>query len=122
MMGPWNITETTEYSEWFVTLSGKQQRSVFERLELLKMHGPGLTRPYADTLKGSRHTNLKELRISSEGTLRILFGLDPERNAVLLLGGDKSERSMWNDWYRVAIKRADDLFEQHINETRRRNK
>ena len=122
MMGPWNITETTEYSEWFVTLSGKQQRSVFERLELLKMHGPGLTRPYADTLKGSRHTNLKELRISSEGTLRILFGFDPERKAVLLLGGDKSERSMWNDWYRVAIKRADDLFEQHINEMRRRNK
>ena len=65
---------------------------------------------------------MKELRISSEGTLRILFGFDPERKAVLLLGGDKSERSMWNDWYRVAIKRADDLFEQHINETRRRNK
>jgi hypothetical protein len=73
-------------------------------------------------LKGSRHANLKELRISSEGTLRILFGFDPERNAVLLLGGDKSERSVWNDWYRGAIKRADDLFEKHINEMRRRNK
>jgi hypothetical protein len=54
--------------------------------------------------------------------LRILFGFDLERNAVLLLGGDKSERSVWNDWYRGAIKRGDDLFEQHINEIRRKNK
>ncbi len=56
------------------------------------------------------------------GGLSVLFGFDLERNAVLLLGGDKSERSVWNDWYRGAIKRADDLFEQHINEIRRKNK
>lgn len=66
-MSSWEVIETTEYSEWFVTLTHKQQRSIFERLELLKMHGPGLTRPYADTLRGSRHTNLKELRISRYG-------------------------------------------------------
>lgn len=121
-MSSWEVIETTEYSEWFVTLTHKQQRSIFERLELLKMHGPGLTRPYADTLRGSRHTNLKELRISSEGTLRILFGFDPERSAVLLLGGDKSELSLWNDWYRGAIKRADEVFEQHIMEIRKQKK
>jgi hypothetical protein len=57
---------------------------------------------------------MKELRISSGGALRVLFAFDPRRTAVLLLGGDKSKGSKWNDWYPSAIQQADKLFSQHL--------
>lgn len=52
---------------------------------------------------------MKELRV---GTIRILFAFDPERTAVLLIGGNK--RDQWKRWYRKAIPAADDLFDQHL--------
>ena len=57
---------------------------------------------------------MKELRISSGGALRVLFAFDPRRTAVLLLGGDKSKGSKWNDWYPDAIQQADKLFSQYL--------
>ena len=57
---------------------------------------------------------MKELRISSGGALRALFAFDPRRTAVLLLGGDKSKGSKWNDWYPDAIQQADKLFSQYL--------
>ena len=80
----------------------------------LEQDGPALGRPYVDTIRNSRFKNMKELRVSSQGALRVLFAFDPTRRAVLLLGGDKSKDSRWNDWYVGAIRRADDLFEEHI--------
>ena len=52
---------------------------------------------------------MKELRA---GTTRTLFVFNPLRNAILLLGGDKSGK--WNDWYKTAIPRADDLYDEHL--------
>jgi len=66
-----------------------------------------------DSIKGSRHSNMKELRA---GTLRVLFAFDPSRTAVLLLGGDKRDR--WQQWYREAIPEADDLLEEHLQRVR----
>jgi hypothetical protein len=40
--------------------------------------------------------NMKELRVSKGGTIRILFAFDPRRHAILLLGGDKS--GQWEAW------------------------
>ena len=80
----------------------------------LEQNGPALGRPYVDTIRNSRFKNMKELRISSQGALRVLFAFDLERRAVLLFGGDKSVDSRWNDWYVEAIRRADDLFEEHL--------
>ena len=75
--------------------------------------GPALGRPVVDSIKGSRHSNMKELRA---GTLRVLFAFDPSRTAVLLLGGDKRDR--WQQWYREAIPEADDLLEEHLQRVR----
>ena len=51
---------------------------------------PNLPRPHADTLKGSKLKNLKELRTHTEShVFRIAFFFNEERNAVLLIGGDK---------------------------------
>jgi len=46
------------------------------------------------------------------GHIRILFAFDPAREAILLVGGDKTGR--WNDWYRENIPIADDLYDEHL--------
>jgi len=97
-----------------MTLSEKQYAATMRAISRLEQVGPTLGRPYADTIRNSRFKNMKELRVSSQGALRVLFAFDPERRAVLLLDGDKSKDSRWNDWYVDAIQRADNLFQQHL--------
>jgi len=110
----WDILETTEYSDWFAGLTGKQQGAVLLRVQSLSEHGPSLGRPYVDSLRGSRFKGLKELRIASGGHLRVLFIFDPLRRCVLLLGGDKAEGNKWNSWYASAIARAETIYERHL--------
>lgn len=83
-------------------------------VEILAEHGPGLGRPLVDTVVGSRHNNMKELRPGSAGRteLRLLFAFDPRRVAVLLVAGDKAGR--WKRWYRESIPLADDGFDEHL--------
>ena len=97
-----------------MNLTDKQRSATWRAISRLEQKGPTLGRPYVDTIRNSRFKNMKELRVSSQGALRVLFAFDPERRAVLLLGGDKSKDSRWNDWYVDAIQRADTLFQEHI--------
>jgi hypothetical protein len=61
-------------------------------LALLREFGPALGRPDVDTLKGSRYTNMKELRFNADGGVwRVAFAFDPRRNAILLIAGDSQE-------------------------------
>ena len=71
-------------------------------------------RPLVDTLEGSRHKNMKELRPGSTGRseIRVLFAFDPERRAILLVGGDKS--GDWSRWYDVNVPVADERFDAHL--------
>ena len=59
---------------------------------------------------------MKELRISEAGQLRVLFIFDPRRVAILLLGGDKTGH--WDEWYRQAIPEADSIYAQYLDELR----
>jgi hypothetical protein len=81
---------------------------------LLRRFGPQLRRPHCDTLNGSKHANMKELRFTlPDGEWRIAFAFDPERQAILLVGGSKSgtnERKFYKDLIRV----ADDRFSAHL--------
>lgn len=92
------------------------QDELLAQLQLLACCGPALGRPRVDTLKGSRHSNMKELRFSvGNGVWRIAFAFDPSRFAVLLVAGDKagiSERR----FYRSLIERADARFGRHLPE------
>lgn len=95
---------------------------VVAALQLLQEWGPQLGRPLVDTVAGSRHRNMKELRPGSRGRseLRVLFAFDPERSAILLLGGDKSGN--WTRWYRRSIPAADDLFDAHLHGLRKKGR
>ncbi len=74
-----------------------------------------LGRPRVDTLKGSRHANMKELRFEAEnGVWRVAFAFDPKRKAILLVTGDKSGVGE-KRFYRQLIKKADRRFDAHLD-------
>jgi hypothetical protein len=110
----WEVEYTNEFEEWWRRLTDAQQEALDERVMLLAEHGPILKRPAVGEITSSRHPNMKELRVSKAGALRVLFAFDPRRHAMLLLGGDKS--GQWEQWYGWAIPAADDLYDTHLRE------
>ena len=118
----WTVTTTDEFDAWFTDLVEDSQVEVIAKVELLKLFGPKLGRPHADTLKGSKHANLKELRAdTSNQVLRIAFAFDPERTAILLIGGDKSGRSQ-KQFYKQLLRKAEQLYDVHLSEIAARHR
>ena len=119
----WDVEYTDQFGEWWAMLSETQQEDLAARVALLEEQGPSLGRPTVDTIDRSRHPNMKELRVASSGHWRVLFAFDPRRMAILLIGGDKSATDQasptWNDWYVEYIRRADDLYDEHVATLRR---
>ncbi len=75
-----------------------------------------------DTLKGSRHANMKELRFTVDGGVwRVAFAFDPHRDAVLLVAGDKSGGSE-RRFYTRLISKADQRFDAHLQRSATRRK
>jgi hypothetical protein len=107
----WEIEYTDQLGSWYADLTAREQNLVDAAVVALAEHGPTLGRPYVDTIRGSRHANMKELRPRG-GNIRILFAFDPRRAAILLIGGDKSGR--WQRWYVETIPIADDLYDEHL--------
>lgn len=104
---------------WLKALDEGSYEQVVAALEVLAEHGPNLGRPLVDTVSGSRHRNMKELRPGSSGRteLRVLFAFDPERQAIMLVAGDKS--GDWKKWYSKNIPLADQRFDAHLDGLRR---
>ena len=69
-----------------------------------------------DRVKGSDYKNMKELRPGSAGDteIRILFAFDPQREAILLVAGNKAGN--WKGWYETSILEADRKFAEHLRE------
>ncbi len=107
----WDIEVTDQFIQWWDTLSVEEQESIKAAVEILEQRGPGLGRPLVNTVKGSRHANMKELRAAM---IRVLFAFNPKRTAILLIGGDKRDR--WQDFYAQMIPLADDLLDEHLKE------
>lgn len=107
-------------AEWLASLDEVSYEQVVAALEILAERGPQLGRSLVDTVSGSRHRNMKELRPGPGGhsELRMLFAFDPERRAILLVAGDK--RGNWKKWYTKNIPVADDRFDSHLEQLRRR--
>lgn len=112
----WEVEYTDEFEAWWRELIQHQQEALDDRVMLLAEVGPALRRPVVGDISTSRHNNMKELRVSKAGELRVLFAFDPRRHAILLLGGDKS--GQWRRWYRWAVPAADDLYDAHLEELR----
>jgi hypothetical protein len=89
---------------------------------LLQHSGPNLGRPHVDTLKDSKHANMKEVRFdASGGVWRVAFAFDPKRRAILLVAGDKSGGSQ-KRFYRELIRKADQRFDAHLGRIKKERK
>lgn len=111
---PWTVSFAEEFEAEYDALPKEVQDAILARALLLEREGPMLGRPHADTLTGSKHANMKELRCTAaDGVWRIAFAFDPDRQAILLVGGDKSGGSE-KRFYKSLIARAIDRFDRHL--------
>src|SRR3990167_11559975 len=96
------VIYTSEFQEWLYSREKKLQDAIFAKITILEELGPELGRPIADTLRHSARKNLKELRIQFKGEpYRVVYIFGPKREAVLLVGGNKTGKK---DWYQSAIR------------------
>lgn len=110
----WAVEIADEFEPEFDELPEDAQTEILAMSRLLQEFGPQLGRPRVDTLNGSRHANLKELRFSAAGgEWRVAFAFDAKRKAILLVAGDKSGGSEAR-FYRNLIRKADNRFDAHL--------
>ncbi|QGH62259.1 type II toxin-antitoxin system RelE/ParE family toxin [Serratia proteamaculans] len=88
----WQVVTVERFDNWFLSLNDDEQKSLLVGIFKLQEFGPLLARPHADTLHhNGQIQHLKELRIQHRGRpFRVFFAFDPQRQAVLLCGGDKT--------------------------------
>jgi len=111
----WAVRFHDEFEPEFLEMSIDIQDELLARARVLSTLGPTMGRPHVDTLSGSRHANMKELRFDAGGGVwRVAFAFDPERAAILLVAGDKSGMSQ-KRFYRSLIDRADRRFDNHLS-------
>jgi hypothetical protein len=120
MAATWTVEFHSECEAWADDLTQQDAEALLAAVRVLRDRGPSLGRPLVDTVKGSRHANMKELRPGSTGRteIRVLFAFDRARRAILLVGGDKSDD--WRGWYRTNIPIADARFDAHQEAVQRR--
>ena len=111
-----------EFEPEFDALPEDVQAEILALSLVLERFGPQLGRPRVDTLRGSRHANMKELRFSAaDGEWRVAFAFDPRRTAVLLVAGDKSGGSQ-KRFYRDLLRKADHRFGSHLSRLKKERK
>ena len=113
----WNVEYSAEFEQWWDSLSAGEQDSLALSVAALIDEGPNLGRPQVDTVNGSRHSNMKELRSQHRGRpYRTFFAFDPRRSAILLIGGDKTGEKRFYD---RMIPIADDLYDEYLEELKK---
>lgn len=112
-MRKWDV-DLTLIEAWIDSLDDEEYDNVIAALEQLEEHGPVTRRPFVDTLEGSAHPNMKELRpraTKGGAHIRVIFAFDIKSRAILLVAGDKAGN--WTKWYATNIPIADRLFSAH---------
>ncbi len=111
----WRVEFDPAFDPEFDALPVSVQDELLAQVNILEALGPDLGRPRVDTLKGSRHSNMKELRFGADnGVWRVAFAFDPRRRAIVLVAGDKSGVSQ-RRFYTTLINKADERFDAHLD-------
>ena len=109
----WSVLEHPDFVEERNGLPGEVCDKLDAVILLLERYGPQLGRPHVDTLAGSEHANMKEIRVKGQGFWRFAFAFDEERNAVVLIGGDKHGKNQ-KRFYKTLIATADKRFDEWL--------
>jgi hypothetical protein len=105
------VVGTPEFEAWAKSLSVSHRRAIARYVGLLEEFGYTLGFPYSSDIKGTS-LPMRELRVKASGAaLRVLYIFDPERNAVLLMGGDKSGDRRF---YERMIKKVEAIYAQYL--------
>ena len=114
----WAIETTDTFDVWFDSLDDTDRANVLASMMVLRERGPMLSRPYADTVNGSSHSNMKELRVQSKGDpIRAFFAFDPKRKGILLCAGNKTGDE--KRFYDVMLPIADREFTAHLGKSKK---
>jgi len=110
----WTVLFHDAFDLEFEALADDLQDELLAHAQLLAKFGPHLGRPSVDTLKGSRHANMKELRFAwNQQVWRLAFAFDPQRQAILLVGGDKGGADQ-RRFYKRLLTAADERYDAHL--------
>ena len=110
----WTVLIHDDFADELAALDEKLQDELFAHAKLLAEFGPNLGRPTVDTLNGTSHANMKEMRFNWMGEVwRVAFAFDPQRQAVLLVGGDKGGADQ-KRFYKRLITVADNRYSEHL--------
>lgn len=102
-----------EFVEWFKSLDDSDTDAVARVVDMLEMQGPTLPFPYSSSIKGASFA-LRELRVQSHGRpLRVFYAFDPIRQAVLLIGGDKTGDDRF---YERMVPLAEQIWFRYLKE------
>lgn len=120
----WTVIFYEDFLTEFKNFNLDVRRELVAAAKAIEIAGPKTGRPHVDTLKGSKHNNMKELRFkANNGTeiWRAAFAFDPERKAYMLVAGDKQgkDEAMF---YKGLIKTADKRFDAHLKKINKLNK
>ena len=113
----WDVEFTDDFGVWWEGLTSEEQAKIAASVRLLEEYGPALEHPHTSSVSQSRHPRMRELRIQIGGRpFRVLFAFDPNRAAILLIGGDKTGNDRW---YEIHVPVADRLYDEHLEELRK---
>jgi len=114
----WLVRLASQFVDEFHGLPRPVQTELLAHTRVIERFGPHTGRPRVDTLKGSRHSNMKELRFEIDGGVwRVAFAFDTRREAILLTAGNKAGVPEAR-FYRQLIGRADRRFAEHLTRLR----
>jgi hypothetical protein len=108
-----DVIATDEFVDWYADLEKAAKNGVDRVVDLLELSGVALGHPYSSAIHGSRFP-LRELRVKSGNhTLRIIYAFDPQRDAVLIIGGDKTGDDRF---YKKTVPWAERIWAQYLKE------
>ena len=110
----WDVEVTDEFKTWFGGLTEDEQDAVGVAIGRLEALGLTLGYPHSSQINGSKHGHMRELRIQIGGRpFRVFYAFNPKRNAILLIGGDKTGDDRF---YELFVPLADAIYDQHLAE------
>ena len=113
------VLYTDEFEAWWDGLTGEEQESVAHDVNILRVEGVSIRFPHCSGISASKLEHMREPRIQHQGRpYRVLYAFDPNRAAVLLIGGDKTGEKRW---YEIFVPIADRLYDDHLTDLEKHN-
>jgi hypothetical protein len=109
------VYATDEFADWYDGLEELHRERVAACVDLLEQMGITLGFPYSSAIEGSDFA-LRELRVQSHGhAIRVFYAFDPRRDAIVLIGGDKTGISAGR-FYREYVPEAERILREYLAE------